>query len=87
MKISIFALVADQCETHARRMQWATHAIGKAFPLTAAGLREIRNAFAHDYPDDSEMKTAILNRAFVAARRLLEILHHVKKFSARYERG
>lgn len=47
-------------------------------------LREMRNAFAHDYPEDSELQAAILNRAFVAADRLIEILHHVKKFGARY---
>lgn len=48
-------------------------------------LREMRNAFAHDYPEDSEMQAAILNRAFSAADRLVEILHHVKKFAARFE--
>lgn len=47
-------------------------------------LREMRNAFAHDYPEDSELQAAILNRAFVAADRLIEILHHVKKFGVRY---
>jgi len=48
-------------------------------------LREMRNAFAHDYPEDSELQAAVLNRAFVAADRLVEILHHVKGFAARYE--
>jgi hypothetical protein len=48
-------------------------------------LREMRNAFAHDYPEDSELQAAVLNRAFVAADRLVEILHHVKRFAARYE--
>lgn len=48
-------------------------------------LRELRNAFAHDYPEDSELQVAVLNRAYVAADRLLEILYHVKKFAARYE--
>jgi len=47
-------------------------------------LREMRNAFAHDYPDDSELQAATLNRAYVTADRLLEILSHVKKFAARY---
>lgn len=47
-------------------------------------LREMRNAFAHDYPEDSELQAAILNRAFSAADRLVEILHHVKIFAARY---
>lgn len=48
-------------------------------------LREMRNAFAHDYPEDSELQAAILNRAFAAADRLVEILHLVKGFAARYE--
>jgi hypothetical protein len=47
-------------------------------------LREMRNAFAQDYPEDSELQAAVLNRAFVASDRLLEILNHVKKFAARY---
>ena len=48
-------------------------------------LREMRNAFAHDYPEDSELQAAILNRAFVAADRLIGTLLYVKKFAARYE--
>jgi len=49
-------------------------------------LREMRNAFAHDYPEDSALQAAILNRAFAAADRLVEILQHVKQFSVRYDR-
>lgn len=48
-------------------------------------LREMRNAFAHDYPEDSELQAAILNRAYTAADRLVEILQHVKQFAMRYE--
>jgi hypothetical protein len=48
-------------------------------------LREMRNAFAHDYPEDSELQAAILNRAYARADRLVEILQHVRKFAARYE--
>lgn len=47
-------------------------------------MREIRNAFAHDYPEDSEIQAATLNRAFVAAQRLVEILQHVNIFSQPY---
>lgn len=50
-------------------------------------LREMRNAFAHDYPEDSELQAAILNRAFSTADRLIEILQHVTKFASRYEHG
>jgi hypothetical protein len=45
----------------------------------------MRNAFAHDYPEDSALQAEVLNRAFVAAGKLVEILHHVKVFAARYE--
>ena len=48
-------------------------------------LREMRNAFAHDYPEDSELQAAILNRAFSAADRMVEILRHVEQFSTRYD--
>ncbi|OFZ65655.1 MAG: hypothetical protein A2V79_07065 [Betaproteobacteria bacterium RBG_16_56_24] len=47
-------------------------------------LREMRNAFAHDYPEDSDLQAAVLNRAFSAADRLVEILQHVKGYAARY---
>ncbi|MDD2686370.1 MAG: hypothetical protein PHY62_09455 [Gallionella sp.] len=49
-------------------------------------LREMRNAFAHDYPEDGEQQAAILNLAFVAADRMVEILHQIEMFSARYAR-
>jgi hypothetical protein len=32
----------------------------------------------------SELQAAILNRALLAADRLVEILHHLEKFAARY---
>ncbi|MDP2805316.1 MAG: hypothetical protein Q8O24_05180 [Gallionellaceae bacterium] len=151
--MSVFALQLAQCETHARRMQWAKRELQPAFPLEAnklqaldeatiaivdqfvsrfaklqdamgakllpmvleltkeqgdldvyldklnrlekigalpsvdewLALREMRNAFAHDYPEDSELQAAILNRAFVAADRLLEILQYVKNFATRYD--
>lgn len=47
-------------------------------------LREMRNAFAHDYPEDSELQVAILNRAFTSADRLVEILRHIEAYAARY---
>ena len=47
-------------------------------------LREMRNAFAHDYPENSELQAAILNQAFFAATRLVNILHHVKKYAQPY---
>ena len=47
-------------------------------------LREMRNAFAHDYPENSELQAAILNQAFSAATRLVNILHHVKKYAQPY---
>ena len=47
-------------------------------------LRQMRNAFAHDYPENSELQAAVLNHAFVAADRLAEILHHLKNYAKRY---
>ncbi len=47
-------------------------------------LREMCNAFAHDYPEDSALQAATLNRAFATAGRLLEILHHVKNYAEPY---
>ena len=47
-------------------------------------LRQMRNAFAHDYPDNSELQAAVLNHAFSAATRLIEILRHVKNYAKRY---
>jgi uncharacterized protein with HEPN domain len=78
----VYPLVLAQCETHARRMLWAKDALHSVDEWLK--LREMRNAFAHDYPEDSELQAAILNRAFVAVDKLVEILHHVKGFAARY---
>jgi hypothetical protein len=47
-------------------------------------LREMRNAFAHDYPEDSALQAATLNRAFAVANRLVDILHHVANYASRY---
>jgi hypothetical protein len=48
-------------------------------------LREMRNQFAHDYPDDPEIQSSLLNKAFVMADELLNTLDHVIHFSARYD--
>jgi len=50
-------------------------------------LREMRNAFSHEYPDDPEIQAAILNKAFTLAETLIEILHHIEDFSARFGRN
>ena len=47
-------------------------------------LREMRNQFAHDYPEDSEIQSSLLNKAFALSERMLAILQHVSAFSARY---
>lgn len=47
-------------------------------------LREMRNAFSHEYPDDPEMQAAILNKAFSLASELLAILDAVISFANRY---
>lgn len=48
-------------------------------------LREMRNQFAHDYPDDPEIQSALLNKAFGMAGELLRCLDHVVRFAAKYQ--
>jgi len=47
-------------------------------------LREMRNEFAHDYPDDPELQAAILNKAYPLANELLTILNKVELFASNY---
>jgi DnaJ-domain-containing protein 1 len=47
-------------------------------------LREMRNAFSHEYPDDLALQAAILNKAFELAAELISILDGIKVFAARY---
>jgi len=47
-------------------------------------LREMRNAFSHEYPDDPEVQAAMINKAFMLASKLIEILDKVKVFSTRF---
>jgi hypothetical protein len=42
-------------------------------------LREIRNRFAHDYPEDDDMKAAVLNAACSGIEEMAEILGRVGK--------
>ena len=58
------------CETHAHRM------LRNAF--------ELNKLESWDYPDNSELQAAVLNHAFYAATRLIEILRHVKNYAKRY---
>jgi hypothetical protein len=47
-------------------------------------LREMRNQFAHDYPNDPEIQASLLNKAFDMAEQLLTILDQVVVFSKKY---
>jgi len=47
-------------------------------------LREMRNAFSHEYPDDPEIQAAIINKAFMLAGKLIAILKGVEVFAVRY---
>jgi len=47
-------------------------------------LREMRNQFSHDYPDDPEIQASLLNKAFDMAEQLLEALDQVVMFSKKY---
>ena len=50
-------------------------------------LREMRNSFSHEYPDDPDIQAAILNKAFTLATTLLATLDEVERFSRRYLPG
>ena len=47
-------------------------------------LREMRNEFSHDYPEDPALQAAILNKAYLLASVLLEILHKIASFGSNY---
>lgn len=47
-------------------------------------LREMRNAFSHEYPDDPELQAATLNKAYTLASDLLNTLDQVEGFSRPY---
>lgn len=47
-------------------------------------LREMRNEFAHDYPDDPAIQVAILNKAYPLASELLAILNKIEIFASHY---
>lgn len=47
-------------------------------------LREMRNQFSHDYPDDPAIQSAILNKAYNLADDLLAVLGQVERFARKY---
>jgi hypothetical protein len=47
-------------------------------------MREARNAFSHDYPDDQELQAAMLNKAFELSTQLLYVLNGIKAFVKPY---
>ncbi len=47
-------------------------------------MREARNTFSHDYPDDQELQAALLNKAYELAAQLLEVLNGIKSFVKSY---
>lgn len=47
-------------------------------------MREIRNMFSHDYPDDPALQAGILNKAYELAAQLLDVLNGVKAFIKPY---
>ncbi len=74
MSAGVFFLVLAQCETHARRMQWARHALHSVDEWLE--LRQMRNVFAldaseaWDYPENGELQAAVVNQVFSGATRL-----------------
>jgi len=47
-------------------------------------LREMRNEFAHDYPDDMELQSATLNKAYKLASELLAVMRRIETFASNY---
>lgn len=47
-------------------------------------LREMRNQFSHDYPDDPALQSAILNKAHRMSGDLISVLNHVELFAKNY---
>ncbi|MDP4528997.1 hypothetical protein Q3O59_08140 [Alkalimonas delamerensis] len=47
-------------------------------------FREMRNQFAHDYPDDPEIQASLLSKAFDMAALLLDELQRVQTFAGKY---
>lgn len=47
-------------------------------------FREMRNQFSHDYPDDPELQTSLLNKGYASAKGLLASLERVASFADRY---
>ncbi len=47
-------------------------------------LREMRNAFSSEYPDDLALQAAILNKAFELANEMISILDGVKLFETKH---
>jgi len=47
-------------------------------------LREMRNQFSHDYPNDPEIQASLLNKAFKMAEQLLNVLKSLILFSNKY---
>ncbi len=47
-------------------------------------LREMRNQFSHDYPDDPALQSAILNKAYKMSGDLISVLNHIELFSRSY---
>lgn len=50
-------------------------------------LREMRNEFSHDYPDDPVIQSALLNKAYHLADDLLLVLNRIEAFAANYLHG
>lgn len=43
-------------------------------------LREMRNQFAHDYPEDPQLQSSLLNKAYGLAKDLMVVLQQVEDF-------
>ncbi|PPD49186.1 MAG: hypothetical protein CTY13_03815 [Methylobacter sp.] len=47
-------------------------------------MREVRNSFSHDYPDDPKLQAAMLNKSYELASQLIAIFLGIKSFIEPY---
>jgi hypothetical protein len=47
-------------------------------------FREMRNQFAHDYPNDPALQASLLNKGFTLAHELISSLERTRSFGDRY---
>lgn len=74
--------VLDQFATRFGKLQKKIGAIPSAEEWLL--IREVRNSFSHDYPDDPKLQAAMLNKSYELASQLIGIFLGIKSFIEPY---